>query len=184
MTTLISEQYLKQHSTILNATESKFLQSGLEQAEKIYIKSALGSALFSEIKTQNNSGNLSPANQTLLNDYIADCLVFYTKALILPDIYVKIGNAGLMQMEDVNAKPVGLDILTYQVETAMNLAQNHAQRLIDYLKANRSLYPLYDQYGSSTDSIRPVDTLYDCGIYLGKEHCNRSGYDGYFNRQD
>jgi hypothetical protein len=50
-------------------------------------------------------------------------------------------------------------------------AENYKQRLIKYLRQNQVLFPLYLNYGSGIDAIKPERDAYTASIWLGDKNC-------------
>jgi hypothetical protein len=50
-------------------------------------------------------------------------------------------------------------------------AEFYKQRLIKYLRENIAQFPLYSNYGSGIDAIKPERDAYNASIWLGEDGC-------------
>ena len=60
-----------------NIDESLLKDSFIEKAELKHIKFVLGKDFYDQLRSQNDSENLTPDNKTFLNDFLKNSLAFY-----------------------------------------------------------------------------------------------------------
>lgn len=165
---LISETYLKQHSTIEDSVDFELLKPAILEAQEIHIRDVIGSGIYNQIISEVTSGTFTGLNQSLLNNYIKPALVKWVLVEALPEIAYRIVNKGLMTKNADNAQPISESQILARVDRYKNKAEYYSERITKYIKANITDFPLYNNPGSGVDVIRPRHQNYDCGIYTGE----------------
>ena len=168
----ISTSYLKDNSAINENVDDKLLKSAIKEAQEIYIRDIIGSGLYDELQTQAFAGTLTANNTTLLDSYIAPCLKYYTITESMLPMTFKLMNKSVAAREAENARAVSIDELTMIEKRFRDKAEYYANRLRDYLRENTNTYPLFLNPGSGFDTIRPTNTSYYGGFYLGDDMDN------------
>ena len=165
----ISTSYLKDNSAINENVDDKLLKSAIKEAQEIYIRDIIGSGLYDELQTQAFAGTLTANNTTLLDSYIAPCLKYYTITESMLPMTFKMMNKSVAAREAENARAVSIDELTMIEKRFRDKAEYYANRLRDYLRENTNTYPLFLNPGSGFDTIRPKNTAFYGGFYLGND---------------
>lgn len=165
----ISTSYLKNDSVINENVDDKLLKSAIKEAQEIYIRDIIGSGLYDELQTQAFAGTLTANNTTLLDSYIAPCLKYYTITESMLPMTFKMMNKSVAAREAENARAVSIDELTMIEKRFRDKAEYYANRLRDYLRENTNTYPLFLNPGSGFDTIRPKNTSFYGGFYLGDD---------------
>lgn len=171
---LISAQYIKDRSIINENVDNKYLNSTIVMCQDINLQQLLGSDLYNEIKTQVTASTLTAANTTLLNNYILPYLLNLVQAEIVIPATFKITNQSVVTKNSEVGSSVDarqLQMLKGQLD---NQAQFYGERMRKYLLANTATYPLYLNGNTDIDDIRPENTAYSSGIFLG--NTRRKGY--------
>ena len=83
---LVSEQRLKQWTSLDNNTRDEEITPSILDAQNVYIQSTLGTPLFNHLKDGVLNNTLTADEITLLNEYTAPALMQYALYLILPNI--------------------------------------------------------------------------------------------------
>lgn len=172
-TLFVSEEYIRKNTVINENIDSKYLLPIMLRAQEKYMLRLLGTGLYNELQQQIANNNISPANLTLLNDYISICLSEYILYEAAPFLVYKYTNKTIAKKNSENSTPAELKEVIWLQEQHMNSAQWYAQRLIDYLCANSHLYPLYLNPGNSSDTIKPNNqSIYTMLFGKGKNYLN------------
>jgi len=169
-TYFISSEYVKNNSVIDGNVDEKYIKIAIQRAQRNQLIYIIGSGIYNEIAGQIQAGTLTANNTTLLDDYIAPCLLAYTLVEVSPYMLYKLSNrnVGVKDAERVTATEFNrLDDIMKRFE---NDAELDANRLIKYILANQTLYPLYNNAGSSEDTINPRAETFECDIYTGKRN--------------
>jgi hypothetical protein len=165
----ISTSYLKDNSAINENVDDKLLKSAIKEAQEIYIRDIIGSGLYDELQTQAFAGTLTANNTTLLDSYIAPCLKYYTITESMLPMTFKLMNKSVATRQAENATAITIDELTLIEQRFRDKAEYYANRLRDYLRENTNTYPLFLNPGSGFDTIRPKNTAFYGGFYLGND---------------
>lgn len=101
---LISEDTLKTYSHLNENIWGKSLTPAIITAQDIYLQKFLGSCLYKKVLELVKSGEIRNENyvmyKKLLDDYIANFLIYQTLANLIPEISTKITNMGLVTSSD------------------------------------------------------------------------------------
>jgi hypothetical protein len=80
-------------------------------------------------------------------------------------------NKGLLRKQGDNSEYPSMQDMIDVANRYRARAEFYKQRLIKYLKQNNVLYPLYLNFGSGIDAIKPENDGYTASIYLGDNYC-------------
>jgi hypothetical protein len=191
---LISENYIKQRSTVMENVSSEFIRSNILIASDIHIQQILGSNLYDDIitqfenyKTAYDAGTtgitiatyVDSVYLTLIDEYIQPTLLYYTLYESMFDLYSKITNKSLVTQSSENSDVVSEEFLHKRKDDFLNKAEYYAQRLTNYLIDNQTIYPKYLEVDGDISDILPEDENYlSNGWYLKKTDgsCGGSGW--------
>ena len=143
----ISEERLKDSTTIGLNVDPSLLLPYIKQAQKLYVETRLGTDLNQKLKdlivagTVNNAGN--EAYATLLNDYIAEMLPSFALYLNLPFLRFKIENGNIYSKTSETGTPLTIEETQAFREEILNTASYYRERLIDYVRNNLASFPAY-----------------------------------------
>jgi hypothetical protein len=170
-TLFISTNDVKERTGISKSIDDKEIKPCIKLAQDIFLQPALGSTLYSRIQTGVNGSSLNASETTLLQNYIADCLVWATMAQMVTMTSYSFYAKGVLQKTSEQSQVPSkneLDSITQQYES---IAEFYKQRLINYLRANYTLFSQYSDPGCGWDVIQPVVNAYESPIYLGDLGC-------------
>lgn len=163
----ISEQKLKDTSFLSDNVDPKQLLPTIKAVQDRYIHPLMGTALYNKIQTDVQAGAVAGVYKTLLDDYITDVQVWYTLADMPMPLYYKLLNKGVVLRTGEAIQTTSSSDVQNMIDYCRNYAKWYAQRAIDYLCENQTLFPEYINPGNGSATIHPDTTQYDCGIYLG-----------------
>ena len=172
----ISVNYLKDNTPLNENLDDKLLKASIKEAQEVYIRDIIGSGVYNELQDQAYNDTLTADNRTLLDTYIAPCLKYYTLVESMMPLTFKFLNKTVASRNSENATPVTTDELTMIEKRYRDKAEYYADRLRSFLKEYPELYPKYLNYGTGFDAIKPSNTAFLGGMYLGG-----TDDDGYFN---
>ena len=156
---LISEQKLKDSSSINLQVDNEILLPYILQSQTLYVETKLGTQLYNKLKDliTNNTIGL-PANaayKTLLDDYISFVLVNYSFYHVIPFLRFKVENANIFSKTSETGNALSTEEAQSLREEIVNTAQYYTERMIDYICNNISSFPEYNQNsGSDVDPDR------------------------------
>lgn len=162
----VSEQRLKETTSITNNVDVEFLLPYLKIAQRKYIETSLGTDLYEKCQSDITGGTLSGVYATLINTYVADTLCHYAFYEALPYMHYKVMNKGVMLKSSDNASPITREELQDLRHSVLDTAEWFRKRLVDYLKHNNSSYPEYTT--NTNEDITPQKYAYSSAMNLDK----------------
>lgn len=164
---ITSESFVKNVTPIFDNIGGKYIQSAIREAQEIYIKGVLGSALLARLKTLCASGeikNNEPYKELLERCQLA--IAYKAVAELSRITSYKITNKGVVKTNDerVESATESEIIRTQDFYTAK--ADHYVLELQRFLLANRSSYPELND--CSCDAIRSnIKSAASAGLWLG-----------------
>jgi len=155
-----------------NIDETLFTQAVL-YVQEIFVKDICGTALYNELLDQVENSTLTALNTTLINDYLQPCLRYYIMAEMVRPLAIRFTNVGVMQNNTTHSQPVTGSDLTTTEDHYRNRAESLGTRASNYLCANESSYPLYNNPGTSEDTIHPKREQFKSTMYFGNKKNNQ-----------
>lgn len=150
---LLSEKTLKEDSLINDNVESTYILPAIQIAQEQGLQQVIGTMLYDKICDAVDRGEISADYRILLNDYITPYLEYKVMADIQIPLSYKFRNLGVNQTTDERTYSQSLRDTQYLIEFYENKAKFYSNRLYDYLKANRKLFPEFLQQDSSADIV-------------------------------
>lgn len=162
---IVTERWIKASGLINENTDPKILTPIIVAVQDEYIHPLLGTDLYDEIISQVTDDTVSADNQTLLDNYVLNCVLWYVHCEASPALQYRYMNKGVMSKNSENSQPVDLGVLKYAMDKWKNRAEMYAQRTTKFLKANTTTYPKYIANTDEND-IQPNRNNYTTTIYL------------------
>lgn len=170
MINLITEEEVKQCSTIYDNLSDKYFYEALRAAQRIDLCEIIGSRLLDKLETIVDTGEIETepykAYKSLLEGYIKDYLLYSVQYNLVIPISYKFTNAGLMVTEDEKLYQPDKDKIELIKTEYQNKANYFKKRLQDYLKCNNTLYPELTKY-NDWDIPPNLKSSSNCPIWLG-----------------
>lgn len=166
----ISETYIKDNSFVESSIDGKLLSPVVRLVQDRYIHTMLGTALYRKLQDMIRNRQTTPIPEpyaVLLEDYIQVSLLWYTLADLPIPLQYKLVPKGVITRSDATIQTTSSTDRKELMDHCRGYAELYAQRAINYLRANASIYPEYTSPGGC-DSIEPARTQYSTGIYLGR----------------
>ena len=171
----ISEERLKDSTTIGLNVSSELLLPWIKKSQKLYVETKLGTDLNQKLKdlivpgTVNDGGN--EAYATLLNDYIADMLPSFALYMALPFLRFKIENGNIYSKTSETGTALSTEEAQHLRNEVLNTAEYYMERMIDYIRNNTSSFPEYST--NSGADVNPDRNSYYSNMNL--ERPNQQG---------
>lgn len=162
----IKEDYIKENTLIDENVDTKYITITIADAQRMHILPILGTALYNEISTQILNDNVSSANQTLLDDYIADALKYWVIFEGIDLFNYKVTNKAIMTKNSDNSQPIQQDDVIRLMDRNKDKAEFFSERITKFLCANESTYPLFINAGNDVDTVHPNRSNYNTGWVL------------------
>lgn len=172
---LVSEQRLKQWTSLDNNTRDEEITPSIIDAMSVYTQPSLGTPLFNHLKAGVIADTLNADEVTLLNDYVAPALMQYALYLMLPNIKYKIVEKGILNGASEETDSTTLEGLKYLRQSTLDLAQFYDTRLREFLHdAAADTYPLWTNPTPRNGMLPDKKSAYNSGLVT-----NFTRYDQY-----
>ena len=125
-----------------NVDTDKFIQY-IKIAQDTHIQNYLGTDLLEKIKADIIAGSLAGNYLTLLTTYIKPMLIHYAMVEYLHFASFTISNKGVYKHSSENSENATSDDINDLVASEQRIAEHYAQRFIDYICFNNTLFPEY-----------------------------------------
>lgn len=162
---LLSEKTLKEDSLINDNVESTYIIPAIQVAQEQGLQQIIGTMLYDKICDMVDNNQVTADYRTLLDEYITPYLEYKVMADIQLPLSYKFRNLGVNQTIDERTYTPSLRDTQYLIEYYDNKAKFYSNRLFDYLKANRSLFPEFLRK-DSCDDIMANKMSYKTNIVL------------------
>lgn len=162
----VTEQYLKENTLIDGNVDVKYLNNLIIDAQRLHILPILGTALYNQLDTQIVAGTTTALNQTLLDDYIQDALKYWIIYEGIDIFTYHVTNKSVSTKTSDNSQPVQQIDVIRLMDRNKEKAEFFSERVTKYLCANEASYPLYNNAGSSVDTIYPNRNNFTTGWNL------------------
>ncbi|QDP52962.1 MAG: hypothetical protein Tp165SUR256671_43 [Prokaryotic dsDNA virus sp.] len=163
----ISENKLKDSTSMGGNIDAEFYLPYMKVAQKKYIETKLGTDLFESLQTKISGGNLTGNYKTLVDDYIQDSLVHWSLYECLPFLRVRIANNGIGVKTSENLESLSQEDMNTLREEIRNTAEFYTERMIEYLRHNNANFPEYST--SSGADVQPDTNAFYSGMNLERE---------------
>jgi len=175
---LINETFVKSNSEVDENVDMKLINPTIWYCQKAYIEPVLGTVLYNDLIADVVAGSVTGDNLTLVDDYIADALLYWVMLELQVPLTYKFRNKSVSKNTDANSQPVDFEQHKYLKDVYRPKAQYFTERLKAYLCENSTLFPLYGTE-NGVDEISPKDIAPQVSVYLGSKLPKRDKY-GYY----
>lgn len=162
---IVTERWIKESGLINDNTDPKRITPIIIAVQDEYIHPLLGTDLYEEIVSQIASDSVSSDNQTLLDDYVLKCVLWYVHCEASPALQFQYMNKGVVSRSSDNSQPIDLTALKFAMDKWKNRAEMYAQRTTNFLKNHTETYPKYIA-NTDADDIQPNRNNYTSSLYL------------------
>lgn len=170
-TLLINMQTFKDRSPVHKGMDESLILPAIKVAQDTRIVPAIGTNLMERLQTGIEDANLTADENALLDNYIVDALIQFTLAG-LPYTSYQFFTKGVLRVGNENSELPSLSDLKDIARSYENTGEFYRERLVKYLRDNRSLFTTYTT-GCDND-ISPTCTGYSPPMWLGDncDDCN------------
>jgi len=138
----ISETRLRQFTDLNDNVSSELVKNGIREAQDIQIQRILGTKLYNRLIAGVIADDLTTVETTLMNNYIADALIYWSYYYSLDAIYLRPRNNGLVRPNG-GENSVDVELVYYDRKrgTVRKKAEWYSELLATYLQEEISLFP-------------------------------------------
>jgi len=144
---LVSEQRMKQWTSLDNNIRIDVLTPSILQAQDIYIQDTLGTAFYTRLKQGVVADDLNADESLFLKEYVGPCLIQYALYLLLPSLKYKMVEKGILNGTSEETQPTTLDEMKYLRDSAMDTAEFYNKRMLEFLQDNPGMFATYTNPG-------------------------------------
>jgi len=114
-------------------------------SELAHLKTAIGKKFYEELKTQNNDGTLTEANQTLMNDFLIRTLCWFARFEVINEIQSNSSSMGIVHNIDEFSTIIDPAELNAYKQDTYRKSEIYLQDMLEYLNDsdNSADYPTY-----------------------------------------
>ena len=165
----VNPDYLKRVTQLNGGVEEAVMVPAIILAQDKYLQQYLGTDLLNKLKADIRDVSLAGVYETLVDDYVRKATAWWSMVEMLPNLYVKLDNGGLVIRTAENTAAIGPDDLHREIENARQNAQFYTTRLVEYLCANLTSYPEYSS-NTSPDMLPQRTAYYQNGMTISGGH--------------
>ena len=166
----ISEQKLKDSTSVNLSVDSAYLLPFILQAQRLYVETKIGTELYEKLETLITNGTLGDVGnenyKKLVDEYIGDFLPNMALYHAIPYLRFKIENGNIYSKNSETGTALSTEEAQHLREEVKNTGEYFIQRMIDYIKNNVSLFPEYST--NSGADVSPDNNAYYAGMNLEK----------------
>ena len=151
---LVSEQRMKQWTSLDNNIRIDVLTPSILQAQDIYIQDTLGTPFYKRLKEGIVANDLNANESAFLKDYVGPTLIQYALYLLLPNLKYKMVEKGILNGTSEETGATTLDEMKYLRDAAVDTAEFYNKRMLEYLQDHPQMFPLY-QNPTPNDGMTP-----------------------------
>lgn len=128
-----------------NVDTDKF-QNFIRVTQDINLQGMLGTRLYVKLQNDVINSTLTGNYKTLVDDYIKDFIAWYSLAEYMPFAGFTINNGGVFSHESENSVAATRGDINALAQMCRDKSEHYGRRLYDYLCANNSLFPEWNEY--------------------------------------
>ena len=140
-----SEEVISNSFTNANTDPALISTNTILLSELAHLKSAIGKKFYEELKTQNNGGTLTTANQTLMDDFLVRTLCWFARFEVINEIQSNSSSAGIVHNIDEFSTIIDPAELNAYKQDTYRKAEIYLKDMIEFLDDtdNSGDYPTY-----------------------------------------
>jgi hypothetical protein len=161
---LINRDDLTKFTSLNGIVDSdKFIQY-VKIAQDIHLQNILGTKLLRAIQDKITNNTLTGDYLNLVKDYIKPILIHYSMVEYLPFAPYTIANKGVYKHASESSESVSKTEVDSLVWKERQTAQSYTERFLDYICANSTLFPEYNE--NTNGDMYPSGKNYFGGWHL------------------
>lgn len=163
----VNPDYLKRITQLNGGVDEAVIVPAVILAQDKWIQQFLGTDLLNKLKNDVSGSGPTGAYATLLDNYVRKATAWWTMVELLPNLYVKLDNGGLVIRTAENTQNVTTSDLHREIENARQNAQFYTRRMIDYIQANQSSFPEYNS-NTNFEMLPELNVYYQNGLTISR----------------
>ncbi len=174
---LVTVDRIKKDTSIMANIEEQFITEHIFEAQDIDLQSVLGREMYAEIINQfkayfealetnpnaDIANYVSEDNKILVDDYITQILIYYTRYYSIYDLNIKYTNKGTVQKKSQNSEAVDIVLAEKMRKDFKQKGNHYITEMVIFVNDNIDKYPLFK---GSCETKRSGASI---SLYLGDE---------------
>jgi hypothetical protein len=164
----VSEQKLKAFTSVNQNVSPTELVPFLLQSQDIYLQTFIGATFYYQLKHQVLTGQVTPENQFLLDEFMQRAILNWGLMLALPFLKYKIYNKSVLSPTSENAESITLEELKFLQAQLEDVAQSYMKRCIEWCVLHPGDYPAYISPNVQEGQLPQRGNPYSTGLVTPK----------------
>ena len=162
---LVSTENIKAFSSINENVSVEILLPAIQISQDLGLQNTIGTKMLEHLKNGVATSTLTPAEVTLLDEYIAPYLIHRAYWEVLPDLLIKAKNKGLIVGNTEQGSSASVGDMRYLRNIQQNRFEFYQTRLTEFIKNHQADYPTYYNW-TTTDGMKPTRENYFGGLHI------------------
>jgi len=163
----VNPDYMKRITQLNGGVEDAVMVPAIILAQDKHLQQYLGTDLLEKLKADVSGGTITGNYEALLDGYVRKVVVWWSMVELLPNLYVKLDNGGLVIRTAENTAAISEADLHREIENARQNAQFYTTRLVEYLCYNLSFFPEYTS-NTGADMFPEKTAYYQNGMTISR----------------
>ena len=146
---------IKERGFVNKNVENNIITTTLRRVQDTMLLPILGTTFFKRLLQGVEDSDLTADETTLLNDYILDYLVACVDYRIVKPLSYEIRSKVVGQARDEHIQPASQSQINELEDSLLEDVNVYRNKLIGYLKDNCTLFPTYNEYLCTFETIAP-----------------------------
>jgi hypothetical protein len=176
-TFILSEAKFRQFTDVNDSLDTALIKNAIREAQDIHLQRIIGTKLYNKILSDIDASSLTGAYATLVNDYIADFLLYAAYYETLEAIYIRPRNNGLLTPTGgENSVEVDRSLFNVKRQSVENKMEFYAEKLSQYISENESTFPELSQNNKAYEQNPDYSTQYRSPLVFNKSTKQAGNY--------
>jgi hypothetical protein len=157
----VTEKWIKEKTSISEGVDIKTIMPLIQNAAQMWTESTIGSHFFNDLLVKFNSNGLNTNETFLVENYIKYAIAWRSAAEGVIELTWQLKNKGLQSQSGDFSQSTDFRISTWVYELKDKKGQYYENRLLDYLKENKDIFP------ELISPLNKPNKITDCGGTTG-----------------
>ena len=168
-TFILSEAKFREFTDVNDSLDTSLIKNAIREAQDIHLQRIIGTKLYDSILSKIDASTLTGDYKTLVDDYIADFLLYAAYYETLEAIYIRPRNNGLLTPTGgENSIEVDRSLFNVKRQSVENKMEFYAQKLSQYISENEATFPELSQNNKAYEQDPDYSTQYRSPIVFNK----------------
>lgn len=165
MILFINVNYIKDRTTIERNVDDNKIAPFILKVQETHLQMALGSSFYYHILDSFDTGNVTPAETELIDDFIKPMVAEWAYYEAYPHIAIKATNKSISRERSEYSEPVGMEDIKWMRNSIRNMAEFYTKRIIKHIRDNNTDFPLYFN-PDLPENVKRNNQSYFTGVYI------------------